>query len=112
MLNIFVSHTEGLLMIRLQWRITTFICAGFPRLSGTGTLSVLLQDENDNAPSFAQNKYTFKIKENNEPGSILATLRATDADVGDNGEVRYTIAGEDAEAFTVDAITGITVGRP
>ena len=67
---------------------------------------MLLQDENDNAPIFKQDKYTFKIKENNEPGSILATLRATDADVGDNGEVRYSIAGEDAEAFTVDAITG------
>ena len=91
-----------------QWRITIFICAGFPRLSGTGTLSVLLQDENDNAPIFEQDKYTFKIKENNDPGAILATLRATDADVGENGEVRYTIAGEDAEAFSVDEITGAT----
>ena len=67
---------------------------------------MLLQDENDNAPIFKQDKYTFKIKENNEPGAILATLRATDADVGENGEVRYTIAGEDAEAFSVDEITG------
>ena len=67
---------------------------------------MLLQDENDNAPIFEQDKYTFKIKENNEPGAILATLRATDADVGENGEVRYTIAGEDAEAFSIDEITG------
>ena len=67
---------------------------------------MLLQDENDNAPIFEQDKYTFKIKENNDPGAILATLRATDADVGENGEVRYTIAGEDAEAFSVDEITG------
>ena len=41
---------------------------GFPRLSSTGTLSVLLQDENDNAPNFSQDKYNFKIKENNDPG--------------------------------------------
>ena len=27
---------------------------------------MLLQDENDNAPIFEQDKYTFKIKENNE----------------------------------------------
>ena len=67
---------------------------------------MLLQDENDNAPIFEQDKYTFKIKENNDPGAILATLRATDADVGENGEVRYTIAGEDAEAFSVNEITG------
>ena len=67
---------------------------------------MLLQDENDNAPIFEQDKYTFKVKENNEPGAILATLRATDADVGENGEVRYTIAGEDAEAFSIDEITG------
>ena len=66
---------------------------------------MLLQDENDNAPIFEQDKYTFKIKENNDPGAILATLRATDADVGENGEVRYTIAGEDAEAFSIDEIT-------
>jgi hypothetical protein len=48
----------------------TILPSGFPRLSSTGTLSVLLQDENDNAPQFDQDKYTFQVKENNNPGAI------------------------------------------
>lgn len=83
-----------------------FLLSGFPRLSSTGTLSVLLQDENDNAPEFDQDKYTFKIKENNEPGLILATMQARDIDIGGNGELRYSLSGEDSDAFSIDPVTG------
>ena len=80
--------------------------SGFPRLSSTGTLSVLLQDENDNAPQFDQDKYTFKLKENNDPGLVLATLQARDADIGTNGQLTYTLSGDNSDAFTLDPLTG------
>ena len=80
--------------------------SGFPRLSSTGTLSVLLQDENDNAPQFDQDKYTFKLKENNDPGLVLATLQAQDADIGTNGQLTYTLSGDNSDAFNLDPLTG------
>ena len=64
---------------------------GNPRLSSTGTVSVLLQDENDNPPVFSQSTYTFSLRENNEPDVLVATLSATDMDTGRNGFIRLQI---------------------
>ena len=80
--------------------------SGNPRLSSTGTLSVLIKDENDNPPIFAQSQYTLMMNENNNPNTFLATLTATDEDVGRNGDVRYSLKGEDAAAFTIDELSG------
>ena len=83
-----------------------FSSLGFPRLSSTGTLSVLLQDENDNTPEFEQKRYNFKVRENNEPGMFVGTFHAKDMDVGTNGEVRYSLEGEGAKAFSIHPING------
>ena len=80
--------------------------SGNPRLSSTGTLSVLIKDENDNPPIFVQSQYTLMMNENNNPNTFLATLTATDEDVGRNGDVRYSLKGEDAAAFTIDELSG------
>ena len=64
---------------------------GNPRLSSTGTVSVMLQDENDNPPVFSQSTYTFSLRENNEPDVLVATLSATDMDTGRNGFIRLQI---------------------
>ena len=61
---------------------------GNPRLSSTGTVSVVLQDENDNTPQFDQSPYTFYIKENNDANVVIASLTATDQDIGRNGLMR------------------------
>ena len=39
-------------------------------------------------------------------GYILSTMQAQDADTGTNGEVRYSLSGEDIEAFSMDPLTG------
>lgn len=33
-------------------------------------------------------------------------MQAQDADTGTNGEVRYSLSGEDIEAFSMDPLTG------
>ncbi|KAJ8718783.1 hypothetical protein PYW07_016339 [Mythimna separata] len=71
-------------------------------------LTVVLVDDNDNAPRFAQPSYQFSIKENLLPGVIIGTVKATDKDSGENGKVYYhVLEGNQEGAFTVDRTQGI-----
>ena len=86
---------------------------------------MVLEDENDNAPEWEQARYSVTVEENAAPDTSLATLRAADADTGRNADIRYyfrylarlyhhnfysffrySLKGEDADAFKIDAITG------
>ena len=37
----------------------------------------------------------------------MLAVRAIDMDLGDNGEVRYSLAGRGSETFIIDPVTGI-----
>lgn len=50
-------------------------------------------DENDNAPFFGRLYYSIEVPENLE-SLPLFTLRATDQDAGESGEIDYKIAGD------------------
>ncbi|XP_055683308.1 cadherin-87A isoform X2 [Lutzomyia longipalpis] len=71
---------------------------------------IRIQDVNDNAPAFTQDKYQAAVAENaalNPPAAILQ-VSATDPDEGDAGTVRYYIlSGNDAGMFRLDSSTGI-----
>lgn len=49
-------------------------------------------DENDNVPVFGRLYYSIEVPENLE-ALPLFTLRATDPDAGDSGEINYRITG-------------------
>ncbi|KAM9416468.1 cadherin-6-like [Salvelinus alpinus] len=68
-------------------------------LSGTTTVSITLSDVNDNPPRFPKSLYEFKAPESTEPGSTVAVLRATDADIGRNAEMTYRITSSDGPAM-------------
>ena len=70
-----------------------------------------MEDENDNAPVFSQTQYSLSVLENSEAGTLLARLAATDSDSGINGEIRYSLKGEDAESFSIDESTGDLASR-
>ena len=57
-----------------------------------GRLHVI--DENDNSPIFNASTYYLILREDKLPGSTIATVLATDADSGTNGEVEYFIIGQ------------------
>lgn len=65
--------------------------SGTPPLSAEKTFVVQLSDVNDNAPTFSQPSYSVDIPENNAPNSLIATVSATDPDVGQNAHVSYSI---------------------
>ncbi|KAK1172141.1 cadherin-10-like [Acipenser oxyrinchus oxyrinchus] len=87
-------------------------------LSGTATVNISLSDVNDNPPRFPQGTYQFSTPESTEVGSPVGRIKANDADVGENAEVKYNIIGGDGvDMFDImtdkDTQEGvITVKRP
>lgn len=63
-------------------------------------------DVNDNAPKFEKTLASFRVTENALNGTIIVKLNATDADLGDNSKVTYTLI-TDTKDFRVDSQTGI-----
>ncbi|XP_012686867.2 protocadherin beta-16-like [Clupea harengus] len=74
--------------------ILTATDGGDPKLSGTAEIRITVLDANDNAPVFTQAIYKATIVENAPKGTILMTVRATDADLGSNGKVTYAITNK------------------
>ncbi|KAM4675791.1 protocadherin alpha-8-like [Discoglossus pictus] len=62
---------------------------GKPKLSGTTQLTVMVEDANDNGPTFDQPFYQCNVIENADKGTLLIKLNATDLDQGRNGEITY-----------------------
>ncbi|XP_048816742.1 protocadherin gamma-A4-like isoform X13 [Lagopus muta] len=62
---------------------------GSPSLRSGAVLALRVLDVNDNAPVFAEARYSARVSENNAEGALLLTVRAWDADWGQNARVRY-----------------------
>ncbi|NXK84617.1 PCDGB protein, partial [Amazona guildingii] len=77
--------------------------------TGTARIRVAVLDANDNAPVFSQAEYTVRVSEDAPVGSVLVTLKATDADEGLNGHVKYVfhkISDRASELFHLSVETG------
>ncbi|NWR67275.1 PCDG7 protein, partial [Bucorvus abyssinicus] len=64
---------------------------GSPGLWSSMVLSLRVLDVNDNAPVFSEERYSARLAENNAAGALVLTVRATDADWGQNARVRYRV---------------------
>ncbi|XP_069712297.1 protocadherin-7 isoform X4 [Phaenicophaeus curvirostris] len=62
---------------------------GDPARSSQAILRVLITDVNDNSPRFEKSIYEADLAENSSPGTPILQLRATDLDVGVNGQIEY-----------------------
>ncbi|XP_062358436.1 protocadherin gamma-A10-like [Cinclus cinclus] len=65
---------------------------GSPSLQSSAVLALRVLDVNDNAPVFAEERYSARLAENNAAGALVLTVRATDADWGQNARVRYRLS--------------------
>ncbi|KAM9252682.1 cadherin-10 isoform 1-T1 [Dugong dugon] len=87
-------------------------------LSGTTTVNITLTDVNDNPPRFPQNTIHLRVLESSPVGTAVGSVKATDADTGENAEVEYRIIdGDGTEMFDIitekDTQEGIiTVKKP
>lgn len=82
---------------------------GRPSLTGTTSITVTVEDENDNAPRFLEPSYSAEVPEDHPVAEPLLVVSAVDADFGPNADVRYAIEGSDelSSGITIDAITGV-----
>ncbi|XP_075442032.1 cadherin-18-like isoform X1 [Ascaphus truei] len=64
-------------------------------LSGSTTINVTLTDVNDNPPRFPQKHYQLYVPESAQVGSAVGKIKANDADIGLNADIRYSIINGD-----------------
>ena len=94
---------------RLDYHLSvTAVDNGSPnRLSSKVEVVVNVIDMNDNAPEFLQKKYSANVNENASLGMDILETSAKDLDLGDNGNLRYSIISGDRRGdFLIDDITG------
>lgn len=84
---------------------------GDPKLTGTMTVNVNIDDTNDNPPVFEYTLYNITINETIEPGEEIIQIRAEDADIGINSEIAYGISknqiGKVQELFAINESSGV-----
>uniref|UniRef100_A0AAR2LPW9 Protocadherin-16 n=1 Tax=Pygocentrus nattereri TaxID=42514 RepID=A0AAR2LPW9_PYGNA len=69
-------------------------------------LTVLVEDVNDNVPTFTQDLYQVTLPEHSPPGSPVVTVTATDRDSGENGRVTYRVMSSSRDGFYIDPNNG------
>ncbi|KAJ6650293.1 hypothetical protein lerEdw1_013425 [Lerista edwardsae] len=68
-------------------------------------VTIFVTDINDNSPRFTKTSYYLDCPEQNEVGSKVTQISATDPDEGSNGQVFYFIKSQ-SEFFRINASTG------
>lgn len=78
------------------------------RKSATATVVVKILDDNDNYPQFSERTYSVQVNEDQwGDNNIVAHIKATDADQGNNAAIRYAIIGGNTQSqFSIDSMSG------
>ncbi len=76
------------------------------QLTNSTTVTITINDVNDNAPMFSlDNPIMVLVEEDLPAGTVVTQITATDNDTGANGEIRYDIA-ESNVPFEINDISG------
>ncbi|XP_048472395.1 cadherin-18-like isoform X2 [Rhincodon typus] len=71
-------------------------------LSGSTTINITLTDANDNPPKFPQKHYQLYVPESADVDTAVGKIKATDADIGVNADMKYSIIdGDGLGIFTI-----------
>lgn len=76
------------------------------KFSTNATVSITVNDVNNNAPVFEQSDYDTRVSEDTKEGAIIATVSAHDSDSGSNADIKYHIQKGAFDDFIIDEITG------
>lgn len=79
---------------------------GAPQQSSTATVSLLVEDVNDNHPRFYPKQYFIAVPEETGIGTVVGKVWATDSDIGDNALIAYSLENDNDGLFTIDARNG------
>lgn len=95
------THARYLLQITAQDR------GSLVSYKGTCNISIAVEDQNDSNPRFEQSKYMVAVAEDVAVGTPILTVKATDADIGTNAKIVYSLANETNWLFSVDNRSGV-----
>ncbi|CAG5130595.1 unnamed protein product [Candidula unifasciata] len=76
-------------------------------LNNTISVRVNVEDANDNAPVCGQQRYSRTMSEGKKNGEYVLQVSASDADIGLNGAVRYSLQSNYTQYFHIDQLTGV-----
>ncbi|XP_041364066.1 protocadherin-like wing polarity protein stan [Gigantopelta aegis] len=79
---------------------------GLPPLKSNATINITVLDSNDNDPQFNMAQTTFHIPENETNGTLVATLNASDADIGPNARITFINNDGWKKTFRMNQTTG------
>uniref|UniRef100_A0A8C5MTU4 FAT atypical cadherin 2 n=1 Tax=Leptobrachium leishanense TaxID=445787 RepID=A0A8C5MTU4_9ANUR len=71
------------------------------------TILVDLIDCNNHSPTFVRSLYHGIFNENSPVGTKIVQVSATDADIGNNGKVTYTLISPKNAPFVIDQFSGV-----
>ena len=85
---------------------------GTPSLNTTVTIVIVITDANDNEPIFNEENIQFEADEDVPLEYIVGQVKATDSDIGLNGEIQYKLVDSNSP-FVINSTTGdiSTVGK-
>ena len=78
---------------------------GTPPLFSNTTVTIVVTDINDQAPVFTQEVYNITVREDVPAGSVIFTANASDADLGTNADITFTLS-EPSSQFSINSTTG------
>ncbi|KAJ0175823.1 hypothetical protein K1T71_008982 [Dendrolimus kikuchii] len=87
--------------------ITAFDHGSPVALQGSCNITIMVEDQNDNDPVFDTGHYSAAIPEDSMIDTSVIKVRATDADLGFNKRIVYSLANESQGLFRIDNKTGI-----
>ncbi|XP_042348803.1 protocadherin Fat 2 [Plectropomus leopardus] len=70
-------------------------------------IRLMIQDMNDNPPSFSSSHYEVTVFDNTTVRTPVAVIYAKDPDTGINSEVKYSLLAGDGGYFSVEEFSGI-----
>ncbi|XP_022668153.1 protein dachsous-like isoform X2 [Varroa destructor] len=82
------------------------------QLSSKATITLLVEDENDNSPEIVSKNYV-EVLEDEDVGAVVTTILASDRDSRENGRITFRIQSGDIHGnFHLDENTGrLTIAR-
>ncbi|XP_040185436.1 neural-cadherin-like [Rana temporaria] len=76
-------------------------------------INIAILDQNDNDPSFENNRYEYFLKEDTPVGTSFLRIAARDEDYGPNAALTYSLAGDEPLFFQINSTTGwLYVNQP
>ncbi|XP_078597383.1 protocadherin Fat 4-like [Branchiostoma floridae x Branchiostoma japonicum] len=79
---------------------------GVPSFTNDTTVTITIDDENDNTPAFDSNLYSFTLEENVAGGTSVGDVSASDDDIDSNADLSFSIVSDDSQHFVVNSNTG------